>query len=122
MVLTRWGPDYADPTTYLNLMLTGNSYNYGKYSSKEYDAKMAEAANAKSDEERWQKLQEAEAILMNDVPVVGVFQVGGASLINKNVTGIENHAVGVPYIYKNLERKNNLYLSCKITNLLAAHF
>lgn len=105
MVLTRWGPDYADPTTYLNLMLTGNSYNYGKYSSKEYDAKMAEAANAKSDEERWQKLQEAEAILMNDVPVVGVFQVGGASLINKNVTGIENHAVGVPYIYKNLEKK-----------------
>ena len=23
--LTRWGPDYADPTTYLNLLLTGNS-------------------------------------------------------------------------------------------------
>lgn len=106
MVLTRWGPDYADPTTYLNLMLTGNAYNYGNYSNEEYDAKMSEAANASSDEERWQKLQEAEAILMEDVPVVGVFQVGGASLINKNVTGIENHAVGVPYIYKNLNKTN----------------
>lgn len=106
MVLTRWGLDYADPTTYLNLMLTGNAYNYGDYSSKEYDAKMAEAAGATSDEERWKKLQEAEAILMEDVPVVGIFQVGGASLINKNVKGIENHAVGVPYIYKNLDKTN----------------
>lgn len=106
MVLTRWGPDYADPTTYLNLMLTGNAYNYGDYSSKEFDTAMAEAANASTDEERWQKLQDAEAILMNDVPVVGVFQVGGASLINKKVTGIENHAVGVPYIYKNLKKES----------------
>ena len=69
-------------------------------------AKMAEAAGATSDEERWKKLQEAEAILMEDVPVVGIFQVGGASLINKNVKGIENHAVGVPYIYKNLDKTN----------------
>ncbi len=43
---------------------------------------------------------------MEDVPVVGIFQVGGASLINKNVKGIENHAVGVPYIYKNLDKTN----------------
>ena len=37
--LTRWGPDYADPTTYLNLLLTGNSYNYGDYTNKNYDSK-----------------------------------------------------------------------------------
>lgn len=104
IVLTRWGPDYADPTTYLNLMITGNSYNYGDYSNKEYDEKMKEAADAKTDEERWKLLHEAEEILMEDSPVIGVFQVGGASLIADNVTGIENHSFGVPYLYKNLKK------------------
>ncbi|MFI3208513.1 MAG: peptide ABC transporter substrate-binding protein, partial [Eubacteriales bacterium] len=105
VVLTRWGPDYADPTTYLNLMLTGNSYNYGNYSSEEYDAKLTEAAAAETDEERWALLQEAEAILMEDVPIIAVFQVGGASLIAEGVSGIETHAVGVSYVYKNLVKE-----------------
>ena len=103
IVLTRWGPDYADPTTYLNLMITGNSYNYGDYHSEAYDAKMEEAANAATPEERWTALQEAEKILMEDSPVVGVFQVGGAALKNPKVTGIEDHSFGVPYIYKNVK-------------------
>lgn len=104
IVLTRWGPDYADPTTYLNLMVTGNSYNYGDYTNPEYDALIQDAANAATPEERWEKLHEAEKLLMEDSPVIGVFQVGGASLVNQKVTGIEAHSFGVPYIYKNLKK------------------
>ena len=102
VVLTRWGPDYADPTTYLNMMITGNSYNYGDYVSEAYDAKMAEAASATDDSVRWTALLDAEKILMEDLPVIAVFQVGGASLIKDGITGIEAHSVGVPFIYKNL--------------------
>ena len=101
--LTRWGPDYADPTTYLNLLLTGNSYNYGDYTNKNYDSKMEEAANTTDDKTRWELLKEAEGICMDDYAVTPIFQVGGASLISKKVKGIETHAVGVPYIYKNVE-------------------
>ncbi len=104
IVLTRWGPDYADPTTYLNLMLEGNSYNYGDYVNPAYDALITDAANAATPEERWEKLHEAEKLLMEDAPVIGVFQVGGATLVNPKVTGIESHSFGVPYIYKNLEK------------------
>lgn len=104
IVLTRWGPDYADPTTYLNLMITGNSYNYGDYSNPEYDAMMEDAANAATPEERWEKLHQAEELLMEDSPVVGIFQVGGATLVNQKVTGVESHSFGVPYIYKNLSK------------------
>lgn len=104
IVLTRWDPDYADPTTYLNLMITGNSYNYGDYTNSEYDAMMQDAANAANPEERWEKLHQAEELLMEDSPVVGIFQVGGASLVNQKVTGIESHSFGVPYIYKNLKK------------------
>ena len=103
--LTRWGPDYADPTTYLNLMITGNSYNYGNYSNPAYDEKMKEAGLNPDAAARWTQLLEAEKILMEDAPVISVFQVGGASLINPSVTGIEAHAVGVPYVYKNIKVK-----------------
>ena len=41
---TRWGPDYGDPTTYLNLLLDGNANNYGKYYSKEYEEIMAKVS------------------------------------------------------------------------------
>lgn len=104
IVLTRWGPDYADPTTYLNLMITGNSYNYGNYSNPEYDKLLKEAASESDLEARWKKLHDAEAILMEDLPVVGIFQVGGASLVNPKVTGIEDHSAGVPYLYYNLKK------------------
>ncbi|WP_249028838.1 peptide ABC transporter substrate-binding protein [Tannockella kyphosi] len=102
MVLTRWGPDYADPTTYLNMYITGGAYNYGGYSNDAYDTALDNAAAADTDEERWQYLKDAEAIMMEDLPVIPIFQVGGASLISSSVTGIETHAVGVSYVYKNL--------------------
>ncbi len=104
VALTRWGPDYADPTTYLNLMLTGNAYNYGDYSSAAFDGAMDKAATAATPQERWDALVAAEAILMEDVPVMAVFQVGGASLIADGLTGLHTHAVGVPYIYKYLNK------------------
>lgn len=103
VVVTRWGPDYADPTTYLNLMLTGSNYNYGGYTNTEYDTLIRKAMVTADTTERWELLQQAEGILMGDVPVAPMFQVGGASLVNTKVTGIETHAVGVPYIYKNVD-------------------
>ncbi|MFI3206890.1 MAG: peptide ABC transporter substrate-binding protein [Clostridia bacterium] len=102
IVLTRWGPDYADPTTYLNLMMTGNSYNYGDWSNAEYDAIMQEASDTADLSTRWELLLEAEAIIVEECPIIAVFQVGGASLVEEGVTGIEVHAVGVPYVYKNI--------------------
>ena len=63
---TRWGPDYADPTTYLNLLLDGNANNYGKYSNAAYEEKMNEVTDASDAKDRWQKMIEAEKIAMDD--------------------------------------------------------
>ena len=41
VALTRWGPDYADPMTYLGMWVTGNSNNYGLWSDAEYDSIIA---------------------------------------------------------------------------------
>lgn len=100
IVLTRWGPDYADPTTYLNILLSGTTFNYGKYESKAYDEAMKKAADADTAEERWQALQDAEAIAMEDAPVAPVFQTGAADLINPKIKNLVDNPVGVPFIYK----------------------
>ena len=101
--LTRWGPDYADPTTYLNLMMSDSTYNFGGYLNPEYDRLEKQALVTFDVTERWNLLQAAEKVLMEDLPIAPMFQVGGASLINPKVSGIEAHAVGVPFIYKNVD-------------------
>ena len=103
IVLTGWIPDFSDPTAFLGLMTEGNAYNYGSYVSEAYDAKLAEAADAATPEERWTLLQEAEEILLDDDAVSGIYQMGGAVLQNPKVTGIDHHVFGVSNLYKNAD-------------------
>ena len=103
--LTRWGPDYADPTTYLDMFITGSSNNYPNYSSADYDALMERID--KGDlvydvEARWEAMKEAEQLLIaTDAAALPMYQQGNTYLINQKVSGIETHSVGVPFIYKN---------------------
>jgi oligopeptide transport system substrate-binding protein len=104
--LTRWGPDYADPLTYLDLFLTGAINNYPNYSNEEYDKLVKESANelAGDAEVRWEAMIEAEEILLEDgAAIVPIYQTGYSYLINPSVSGIEPHTLGVPFIYKNVE-------------------
>lgn len=96
--LTRWGPDYGDPQTYMDLFWGSNySNNNGGYMSEAYDAAMtvAEAAGT-TPIDRWNKFIEAEKTLIaEDYGVVPVFQNGGACLINPQISGIEFHSASV---------------------------
>lgn len=97
VALTRWGPDYADPQTYMDLFISTNaSNNAGGYNSEEYDALIQEAeCGTVSDEERWNDFLEAEKILIEeDMGVIPVYQSGGAMLISPSITGIVFHQIG----------------------------
>ena len=102
--LTRWGPDYADPMTYLDMWTTDNPNNYGFWSNAEFDqiiqsAKKGELAldvNA-----RWDALKKAEKMVMDEAVIFPVYQKGNAVMIKKNVSGIEFHSVAINRVYKN---------------------
>lgn len=102
---TRWGPDYADPTTYLNLLLDGNANNYGKYSNAAYEEKMNEVTDASDAKDRWQKMIEAEKIAMDDYAFIPVFEKGAAALKNPKVKNLVHKAVGVPYTFNYVDIK-----------------
>ena len=102
--LTRWGPDYADPMTYLDMWTTDSPNNYGFWSNAEFDqiiqsAKKGELAldvNA-----RWDALKKAEKMVMDEAVIFPVYQKGNAVMIKKNVSGIEFHSVAINRVYKN---------------------
>ena len=105
MVVTAWGADYTDVSSFLDLFVTGNAYNRGLYSNPEYD-KLIEAArttNATDANARWENYLAADKILEEDAAVIPVFQVVEAHLRNPKMTGYVNHSAGAPYEYKYLE-------------------
>ena len=100
VVCTRWGPDYADPTTYLNLFLTGNQNNYGKYSNAKVDSLMKQVQAESDLNKRWDLMTQVEKTALDDLAYIPVFEKGAAALKAKNVKGLVHSAVGVPYTFK----------------------
>lgn len=102
--LTRWGPDYADPMTYLGMWVTGNSNNYGLWSSEEYDAIIDECTTGDlctDAEGRWEAMYEAEALVLEDAVIFPLYTQCNAEMMSSKVTGVEFHPVALNRVYKN---------------------
>ena len=102
--LNNWGPDYADPMTYLAMWVTGNSNNMGNYFNPTYNALIASCTDGElctKINERWAALKRAETMIMEDAAISPIYQKCNANLIKSNVKGIAFHAVAINKIYKN---------------------
>ena len=97
---TRWAPDYADPTTFLNVLASSNSNNYGKWENAQYNSLLKQAQNETDVNKRWNELLEAEKVMMDDMPNIPVVQTGTAALQAKNVKGLVHNSVSTPYVFK----------------------
>ena len=106
--LTRWGPDYADPMTYLGMWVTKNANNYGFWSNSEYDEIIADCttgSTAMDPKARWTALYRAEKLVMDEAVIFPLYTQCNAELISTNVSGIEFHPVALNRVYKNAEKK-----------------
>ncbi|WP_251869303.1 peptide ABC transporter substrate-binding protein [Enterococcus italicus] len=102
VVMGGWGADYADASSFLDLFVTGNSYNRGQWSNSEYDAtiKAASTTDVNDPEKRWDDLVKAEKVLMETQGVVPLYQKAEAHLRNTKVKGVVAHGAGAQYDYK----------------------
>ena len=104
VALTRWGPDYADPMTYLGMWITDNSNNYGFWSNEQYDAIIADCTTGAyiSDyDARWAAMYDAETLVMNEAVIAPLYTKANANLLTAGVSGIEFHPVALNRVYKN---------------------
>lgn len=97
---SAWIGDYMDPITFLEMFTTGNGNNDTGWSNAEYDKLIEAAFRAGTEEAHFRYLQEAEEILVEELPIVPVYwytriYLKDPRLRNWNPKLLDNH----PYKY-----------------------
>ncbi len=99
-----WIGDYLDPTNFLDLFVTNGGNNRTGWSNQRYDELLNQAGMTGDQTARYELLQEAEAILMEEVPVAPVYTYTRVRLIDPTVRGWEDNILDQhPYKYVHLE-------------------
>jgi oligopeptide transport system substrate-binding protein len=82
-----WFGDYDDAYTFLSLGETENGNNHSRWSNAKYDALLKEAAVTSDSEARKELFQQAETILIDEMPVIPLYFYVTTTLIDESVHG-----------------------------------
>jgi oligopeptide transport system substrate-binding protein len=99
-----WIGDYVDPNSFLDMWLAGGGNNETGWTNAQYDHFIGQAAATADPKQRLEVFQKAEAILMDEVPILPVYFYTRVFLKRPEVKGwyptlLDNH----PYKYVYLE-------------------
>lgn len=83
-----WIGDYADPNTFLSTMLTGSGNNRTGWSNATYDSLLDRAARTADPAARMQVLAHAEALLLDECPLIPISNYTLTELIKPWVRGV----------------------------------
>jgi oligopeptide transport system substrate-binding protein len=96
-----WGPDYQDPMTFIDMWVTGGNYNDLSYSNEKFDKYVNDAKKSSDFAARWEMLQEAERILLEeDFAICPMYQRGSSYLAQPYVKNYTVHPFGPDVSYK----------------------
>ena len=87
IVRAGWTADYNEASSMLDVMLSFNGQNSGRYVSPDYDELMKEAKLAPTDEQRNILYAEADNLLAQDMPVLPMYFAGNVFLKDVSVGG-----------------------------------
>ena len=82
-----WIGDYLDPNTFLDMYTSNSGNNDTGWSNRRYDALIAQAGEATDRERRFALFQQAEAILMTELPIMPIYTYVSKSLVSPDVRG-----------------------------------
>lgn len=107
IVISAWGADYADPSTFLDLMTSDSSFNNGLWSSSEYDSLVNAAATTDvgDSKARFTDLIKAEQIIDKEAGVVPLYYRSTAALLRTSVKDVINTNVGAKFDWKYAYKK-----------------
>lgn len=90
LVMGGWSAIYPDASNFTTLFTSDNASNNGKYNNSAYDQAVELAAGkyAQDVEKRWDELQKADKIIMEDMGVCPLYQSAEAHLRNTHLKGI----------------------------------
>lgn len=94
VVLAGWGPDYNDPMTYLDMMVTGGTNNHTYYSNATFDNYITSAKNDPNQTSRYNTLVKAEKLLMEDLPLIMIYCRSRDWIAQDNIAGVVRRGIG----------------------------
>lgn len=100
--LSHWGGDFNDPMTFMQIPMTGTSYNYGKWSDANYDNLVRKAGNQDANDPatRWNDLVSAAKIVNKNQAITPIYQQTTAYLQKPRVHGLIHNTAGTQWSYK----------------------
>ncbi|MEM8633653.1 MAG: peptide ABC transporter substrate-binding protein [Pseudomonadota bacterium] len=84
-----WIADYVHPMTFLEIFTAGNGNNDTGWENAQYDSLIRQAQTARSEEQRTDLMQQAEAILLKELAVVPIYWYTRPRMIDPRVQGWE---------------------------------
>jgi len=73
IAFSGWIADYPDPTTFLGMMASGCGNNWAKWSNQAYDDLLNRAAATVDNGQRMELFQQAEALLLQETPLIPLY-------------------------------------------------
>ena len=89
-----WSADFVDPESFLTLFETGDPQNTLGYSNDRYDALLAESRRTANTDKRMKLLAAAEALLLEDLPMIPIFHRVSKRLAKPYVLGMHDNPLG----------------------------
>ena len=103
LAMSGWCADYNEPSSFLNLLKTGNSNNTGKYSNPAYDNLLASTLSAEAtDETRAGAYKDLELLISEDTAVIPLYTAVGVRLVKPYIGGFSTKDPLDGYLVKNL--------------------
>lgn len=93
-----WIGDYVDPNSFLDMWITDRGNNRTGWSNKEYDRLLAQASMTMDNNSRYELFQQAEKILMDEMPIIPLYFYRSKHLIKPSVQGWDPNLLDIhPY-------------------------
>ncbi|MEZ5895526.1 MAG: peptide ABC transporter substrate-binding protein [Parvularculaceae bacterium] len=100
----QWYAPYDDPTTFLNLVVGGSRTNFSKINYAPYNELLVKAEREADPAERAKILQQAEAEIMDQYPIIPIYFPKAKRMISDRVIGWKNIPDGnIPTQYLDLK-------------------
>ncbi len=105
-----WVGDYLDPNTFLDMWTTDNANNQTGWSNKKYDKLITDAATEPDPTRRMEILHQAEAILVDELPVIPIYYRVSTNMVRPYMKGwypnlLDTHPLDAIWIDKEEKQK-----------------
>ena len=94
VVRSAWIADFLDPINYTECFVTGGGNNRTGWSSPEYDALVEKARYCIDPAERYELLQQAEAIFLDGAPIAPIYVYKQKFLVSPELKGLDANPLG----------------------------